>query len=253
MSMKKILLLLFIAFIFSINAQDSLVIYFDFDSYILTKKSRDQLTALKKSGKNIRSIHGFTDTCGSVVYNKWLSEKRIASVVKHVGSNSIDDKNAFGEEFLFAPKNKENRKVLIIYNSNSNNDNIIKKESISSQITAGKVGEKIQLKSLNFYPGIADLLPQSAGVLQELLMAMNKNKILIIEIHGHICCAPEDYANLSSERAQTVYQYLIQNSVDPARMSFKGFGVSQPLFPIPENTEEERVGNRRVEIKIISN
>jgi outer membrane protein OmpA-like peptidoglycan-associated protein len=36
-------------------------------------------------------------------------------------------------------------------------------------------------------------------------------------------------------------------------MNFKGFGVSQPLFPIPEKTEEERVGNRRVEIKIISN
>lgn len=253
MSMKTILLLLIIAFNFSVNAQDSLVIYFGFDSYILTKKSRDQLTTLKKSGNNIRSIHGFTDTCGSVAYNKWLSEKRIASVVKQLDPNLITDKNAFGEEFQFAPKNKENRKVLIIYNSTVTVENGTKKESISAQITAGKVGEKIQLKSLNFYPGIADLLPQSAGVLQELLLAMNKNKKLIIEIHGHICCAPDDYANLSRERAQTVYQYLIQNSVDPARMSFKGFGVSQPLFPIPEKTEEERVGNRRVEIKIISN
>jgi outer membrane protein OmpA-like peptidoglycan-associated protein len=251
--MKQTLVLLIIALNFSVYAQDSLVIYFGFDSYILTKKSRDQLSTLKKSGKNISSIHGFTDTCGSVVYNKWLSEKRIASVVKHVGSNSIDDKNAFGEEFLFASKNKENRKVLIIYNSNSNNDNIIKKESISSQITAGKVGEKIQLKSLNFYPGIADLLPQSAGVLKELLLAMNKNKKLIIEIHGHICCAPDDYANLSSERAQTVYQFLVNHGIERTRMTYKGFGVTQPLFPIPEKTEEERVGNRRVEIKIISN
>jgi outer membrane protein OmpA-like peptidoglycan-associated protein len=251
--MKKILLLLFIAFNFSINAQDSLVIYFGFDSYILTKKSRDRLTALKKSGKNIRSIHGFTDTCGSISYNKWLSEKRIASVVKQLDPNLITDKNAFGEEFQFAPKKKENRKVLIIYNSTVTVENGTKKESISAQITAGKVGEKIQLKSLNFYPGIADLLPQSAGVLQELLLAMNKNKKLIIEIHGHICCAPDDYANLSSERAQTVYQFLVNNGIEPARMTYKGFGVTQPLFPIPENTEEERVGNRRVEIKIISN
>jgi outer membrane protein OmpA-like peptidoglycan-associated protein len=252
--MKTILLLLIIAFNFSVNAQDSLVIYFGFDSYILTKKSRDQLTTLKKSGNNIRSIHGFTDTCGSISYNKWLSEKRIASVVKQLDPNLIADKNAFGEEFQFAPKNKENRKVLIIYNSTvTGGENSTKKESISAQITAGKVGEKIQLKSLNFYPGIADLLPQSTGVLQELLLAMNKNKKLIIEIHGHICCAPDDYANLSSERAQTVYQFLVNNGIERTRMTYKGFGVTQPLFPIPEKTEEERVGNRRVEIKIISN
>jgi len=253
MSMQKVILLLLTVLSFSVKAQDSLIIYFGFDSYILTKKSRNQLNTLKKSGNNIRSIHGFTDTCGSISYNKWLSEKRIASVVKQLDPNLIADKNAFGEEFQFAPKNKENRKVLIIYNSTVTVENGTKKESISAQITAGKVGEKIQLKSLNFYPGIADLLPQSTGVLQELLLAMNKNKKLIIEIHGHICCAPDDYANLSSERAQTVYQFLVNHGIERTRMTYKGFGVTQPLFPIPENTEEERVGNRRVEIKIISN
>jgi outer membrane protein OmpA-like peptidoglycan-associated protein len=253
MSMQKVILLLLTALSFSFKAQDSLLIYFGFDSYMLTEKSRDQLNTLKKSSKNIRSIHGFTDTCGSISYNKWLSEKRIASVVKQLDPNLIADKNAFGEEFQFAQKNKENRKVLIIYNSSVTSENNNKKQSISAQITAAQVGEKIQLKSLNFYPGIADLLPQSTGVLQELLLAMNKNKKLIIEIHGHICCAPDDYANLSSERAQTVYQFLVNNGIEPARMTYKGFGVTQPLFPIPEKTEEERVGNRRVEIKIISN
>ncbi len=251
--MKKILIVLLVCINYSIYAQDSLIVYFGFDQYTLSKKSRGQLIELKNSGKTIVSIHGFTDTCGSVTYNKWLAEKRIASVINQLKSKSINENYAFGEEFLFAKNNKQNRKVVIIYDSKTPSTNIPQKESITSQITAGKVGEKIRLKSLNFYPGIADLLPQSTSVLKELLAAMNANKKLIIEIHGHICCAPEDYANLSNERAQTVYQFLINNGIEPARMSYKGFGVSQPLFPVPEKTEEERVGNRRVEIKIISN
>jgi outer membrane protein OmpA-like peptidoglycan-associated protein len=251
--MKKILLVLLVCINYSIYAQDSLVIYFGFDRYVLSKESRDQLKELKISGKTIKSIHGYTDTCGSVTYNKWLAEKRIASVVNQLKSKLISENYAFGEEFLFAKKNTENRKVVIIYDSKSSGAITPKKESVTSQLTDGKVGEKIRLKSLNFYPGIADLLPQSTSVLKELLAAMNANKKLIIEIHGHICCAPEDYANLSSERAKTVYQFLVNNGIDPARMTYKGFGVSQPLFSIPEKTEEERVSNRRVEIKIISN
>lgn len=251
--MKKFLLSFLVCINFSIYAQDSLVIYFGFDRYLLSKESRGQLIKLKNSGKTIKSIHGYTDTCGSVTYNKWLAEKRIESVVNQLKPKLISENYAFGEEFLFSKKNTENRKVVIIYDSKSSSAITPKKESVSSQITTGKVGEKIRLKSLNFYPGIADLLPQSAGVLQELLAAMNANKKLNIEIHGHICCAPEDYANLSSERAKTVYQFLVSNEIDPTRMSFKGFGVSQPLFSIPEKTEEERVSNRRVEIKIVSN
>ena len=251
--MKKVLLLLLTALSFSVNAQDSLIIYFGFDSYKLNQKSRSQLIELKNSGKTIESIHGFTDTCGSITYNKWLAEKRIESIVNQLKPKLISENYAFGEEFLFAKKNTENRKVVIIYDSKSSGAITPKKESVTSQLTTGKVGEKIRLKSLNFYPGIADLLPQSTSVLKELLAAMNANKKLIIEIHGHICCAPDDYINLSSERAETVYQFLINNGIDPVRMSYKGFGVSQPLFPIPEKTEEERVSNRRVEIKIVSN
>jgi outer membrane protein OmpA-like peptidoglycan-associated protein len=251
--MKKFLLSFLVCISFSIFAQDSLVIYFGFDRYLLSKESRNQLMELKNSGKTIEAIHGFTDTCGSITYNKWLAERRIASVVNQLKSKSTSENYAFGEEFLFSKKNTENRKVVIIYNSKSSGAITPQKESITSQLTEGKVGEKIRLKSLNFYPGVADLLPQSTSVLKELLVAMNANKKLKIEIHGHICCAPEDYANLSNDRAETVYQFLVNSGIDPARMSYKGFGVSQPLFPMPEKTEEERIGNRRVEIKIISN
>jgi outer membrane protein OmpA-like peptidoglycan-associated protein len=34
-------------------------------------------------------------------------------------------------------------------------------------------------------------------------------------------------------------------------MTFKGYGTSQPIHPIPEKTEQEENENRRVEILIV--
>jgi len=82
---------------------------------------------------------------------------------------------------------------------------------------------------------------------------MKSNKNLVIEIHGHICCASADYADLSTARAYRVYEYLITNGIQSERISYQGFGVSQPLYAIPEKTSEEEIANRRVEVKIISN
>ena len=158
--MNKFLFPFFVFFGGMIQAQDSLVIYFGFDRYSLSNKTRSQLVELKNSGATIEAIHGFTDTCGSVTYNKWLAEKRIASVLNQLQSKSISENHAFGEEFLFTKNNTENRKVVIIYKSIDSNPITPKKETIKTQLSIGKVGEKIRLKSLNFYPGLADLLPQ---------------------------------------------------------------------------------------------
>jgi outer membrane protein OmpA-like peptidoglycan-associated protein len=54
---------------------------------------------------------------------------------------------------------------------------------------------------------------------------------------------------LSLNRAKAVYQYLADNGIDAARLSYKGFGHKHPLV-YPEDTEEKRTTNRRVELKI---
>jgi outer membrane protein OmpA-like peptidoglycan-associated protein len=41
--------------------------------------------------------------------------------------------------------------------------------------------------------------------------------------------------------------------IDESRVTYKGFGSSQPLFPIPEKDEAQRAANRRVEIVITAN
>lgn len=97
------------------------------------------------------------------------------------------------------------------------------------------------------------LYQKSRGKLYELLLVLQSNPQLKIEIQGHLCCMPVDRLDLSTQRAKAVYNFLVSNQIYPARLSYKGFGSSQPLFPLPEKNEEQRAANRRVEILIVSN
>ena len=47
--------------------------------------------------------------------------------------------------------------------------------------------------------------------------------------------------------------FLFNNNIDKSRLSYKGFGVTEPIHLIPEKDETERAANRRVEILIVEN
>ena len=52
--------------------------------------------------------------------------------------------------------------------------------------------------------------------------------------------------NLSQRRAESVMNYLVQKfGIDPARLSAKGYGMSQPIAD--NKTAEGRQKNRRIE------
>ena len=74
-----------------------------------------------------------------------------------------------------------------------------------------------------------------------------------VEIHGHLCCMPTDRTDLSGQRAKAIRNFLTGNGIDKSRLSYKGFGSTQPIYPIPEKNEAERAANRRVEILIVAN
>jgi flagellar motor protein MotB len=44
---------------------------------------------------------------------------------------------------------------------------------------------------------------------------------------------------------------LIQNGINRKRISYKGYGNTRPVHPIPEKSPEEEEDNRRVEIMIV--
>jgi outer membrane protein OmpA-like peptidoglycan-associated protein len=238
-------------------------------------------------------VYGFCDEDGSTQYNDTLASKRIDHVFqiikKEIKIREDFKTRSFGELHQNSPDKAKNRKVtlfflkekdipreneilgiktkpvvvnkapvnfpdkLVIENPNGSKSEYKLDVDFMSQVNNAKVGEKLNIKNLNFILNTFAVANESRGKLYELLQVMQANPTLKISIQGHICCMTADKKDLSTQRAKAVYKFLEYNKIDKSRMSYKGFGVTVPLFPIPEKSEEERVANRRVEIEILEN
>jgi outer membrane protein OmpA-like peptidoglycan-associated protein len=115
-----------------------------------------------------------------------------------------------------------------------------------------EVGQKIVLENIFFETGKATLKPESYNSLEQVKKLMENNPSLRIEISGHTDNVGSQKSNqkLSENRAKAVADYLIGQGIEKSRIEYKGYGESQPIAP--NNTEEGRAKNRRVEFKILS-
>ncbi len=121
------------------------------------------------------------------------------------------------------------------------------------KIQEATVGEKLKIENLNFKINTYIVVPESKGKMYELLLVLQNNPKLKIEIQGHLCCMPIDRLDLSTQRAKAINNFLVANGIDEKRLTFKGLGSTQPIFPLPEKDEAQRSANRRVEILIVDN
>ena len=240
--MKHILILLLIIPC-SIEAQDSLVVRFNFNSDRLSQQESQKLTKALNQMSTIERIIGYTDSIGVEIYNLDLSQRRAKSVAALLDSIRPElVRNTLTEGRGELPsRNSLNRKVVIYY-----------QKTLKSKLKSAKIGDKITMNNLNFEPGLDVLLAESIPQLAELLKIMNENAKLKISIQGHICCSPTDDLDLSTNRAKVVYDYLINNGIDADRLNYRGFGSTSPIYALPEKDEMERIANRRVELRIVA-
>ena len=241
----------------------------------------------------IVGIHGFCDEDGSSSFNDTLAKNRINFVYTFIKNKiAIRDDfktRSFGELHRLSKIKAENRKVTLFYieaNDLSRENEIlgIKEEPIQlpkavikypeklvfdnpdgskseykldvdfmQKMTEAGVGQKLKLENLNFIINTYIVVPQSKGKMYELLLVMKNNPNLKIEIQGHLCCMPTDRLDLSTQRAKAVNNFLVANGINEERITFKGFGSTQPIYVLPEKDEAQRSANRRVEILIVAN
>lgn len=158
------------------------------------------------------------------------------------------------EEITPKPKTKKQfPEAIVIQNPNGTESTFELNVEFMQQVDAAKPGEKLKLENLNFQLNTFAIVNESRGKLYELLIVMQQNPELSIDIQGHLCCMPTDRTNLSTQRAKAISQFLRMNGIENSRVTYQGFGSSQPIYPLPEKNEEERAANRRVEIEIVKN
>lgn len=261
----KYFLVLFFLNVITIQAQEKLEVFFDFNKSEINSAAQIKLLDWIVQSKDIevQKIYGYCDWKGTNTYNDTLSMQRVESIYNFLKARKIQIKDdyetkGFGEDFEQSKVQAENRKVIIIYDKIKvivpKTQEQIDIEELGEKIKTAKPGDLIRLKNINFFNYSPKLVPKSKPVLYELLCIMNANPKLKIEIQGHICCQTEpDKYDVSAARARAIYVYLVQNKVNRKRLSFKGFGITKPIYPIPEKNEEEANENRRVEIMIVEN
>ncbi|HDL19818.1 MAG TPA: hypothetical protein ENH38_02410 [Nitrospirae bacterium] len=114
---------------------------------------------------------------------------------------------------------------------------------------------KMDLKSpALFETGRAKLKPAILPLFEELAKNLQRvdNRVIV---EGHTDDVPihnrhyNSNWELSAARAFNVIYFLIKRNIDPARLIALGFGEYRPAFP--NNTEENRAKNRRIDITII--
>lgn len=127
----------------------------------------------------------------------------------------------------------------------------VKIASVESAKEEIKVGTKVVLNNIFFDSGKFDLLPASQAELNRLVELLNENPDLKIQINGHTddVGSESDNQQLSEKRASSVVKYLSSKGINPNRLSFKGYGESQP---IADNTSVEgKRLNRRTEFEVV--
>lgn len=276
----KLILVFILLFITNCSfSQNEFVVFFDSNKDVPNEESLSEFNVFLNSKlvAEIISISGYCDSSDSNDYNKKLATRRINSVLKILKAKSFSltkkfQINPFGEDFEQAKNQSENRKVIIEYKEIENklplkeneidlkNDSVItakdniEKERISlvEKFERAKVGDRVPIYNIHFKFNSENIISESAPLLTELLVIMERNPKMNIKIHGHICCNPNPYnTKLSYRRALKIFNYLKSNGIQQNRLAYNGVGSNNPIYEIPERNEQERIINRRVEIEII--
>ena len=122
--------------------------------------------------------------------------------------------------------------------------------NVEAEFREGKIFLRVEGKVL-FGSGSADLIPEAAHILSDIVEIVKNNPQYDVDIRGHTDNRPITTARfasnweLSAIRATTVLRYLIESGISEERLTATGFADLRPVAS--NNTPEGRSKNRRVE------
>jgi len=109
-----------------------------------------------------------------------------------------------------------------------------------------------EIKSMDSYDlGHVMLTREQESTLDQYVEVLMEYLHANMEITGHTCDLGSEEVNMriGQERADLAKDYLVEKGVSPARISTFSKGKTEPAFP--NNNEENRKKNRRLELKVI--
>ena len=246
--------------------------YFKFVPNTTTEEYRERLGQLDKEGnpmypewhmpadedepdgpKRYEAFH-YELACAELCGKGHYSMKRLIEVVPleeweewMINQKSYYFANVRGKDF---DPNKDTKVLPAEIRMRSKN---FKKDIKTALASDDEAAKTLQFKYVNFVTGSSNLTPNSKYELKDLVKALESYPKMNIELAGHTDNVGDPTSNmtLSNDRAQTVFQFLVDQGVSSSRMTAVGYGDSKPMES--NDTAEGRAKNRRTEFTIKSN
>ncbi|MFO8235627.1 MAG: OmpA family protein [Bacteroidales bacterium] len=217
------------------------------------------------------------------------SEEAIENAsIKMVGSDGMTMSAETDEEgkfkFMLRPETDyvfvASKEKYLTNKDNASTKGLEESKVFETEILLSSIEEPIELPNIFYDFAKWELRDESKEALNKLVETLNDNPRVIIELRSHTDHRGEHWANveLSTKRAESVVNYLIENGIDAERLRAKGYAATRPKeidnklaleydfleegdvlteeFIEDLKTEEQKEAahqiNRRTEFKVIS-
>jgi len=113
------------------------------------------------------------------------------------------------------------------------------------------VGEVVNLDNILFDQAKWEIKKESKPALDNVVEFLSTNAEAEIELSGHTSSEGDAAYNrsLSYKRVKACKDYIVSKGIDPGRIIVYGYGPDRPVEP--NDTEENRAKNRRVEMRFV--
>ena len=182
-----------------------------------------------------------------------LRELRLGQTISKVSSDSLT-----GQYLIVIPGKAEyglfsTKRGYLFSSKNFNYEYSDQDKLLTMDLALRPIGKEVSMVLNNiFFPVDGfDLEEKSKPELYEVALLLKTNTSIRVEISGHTDNTGFESNNqkLSLNRANSVGNYLITNGIQRERVIIKGYGDTKPLKP--NNSEENRRFNRRIELKVL--
>jgi outer membrane protein OmpA-like peptidoglycan-associated protein len=130
-------------------------------------------------------------------------------------------------------------------------DDLDKSHIPDIQVEERPEGVNLTLQKIHFVTNEAQILPEEKSRLDSLAKILKNIPNRTFLVTGHTTdIGPKDFLyELSTKRAKAIVDALLERGIPAERLLYEGRGFSEPL--VPNDTEENRTKNRRVELLIL--
>ncbi len=234
--------------------------YFVFTPTLTTEQYRQQLKGVpeyelpdpNQPDKKLWETFNYELACAELCGKGHFSMRRLVRIVSQDEyENWLDEQQSYYMSSIRGSEDDPRKDELLGIEISQRKEEFEAKvtEALASDSLADKV---LRFDYVNFETGSASLTKLSHYELDNLVAALNKYPSMTLEVAGHTDNTGEPDANqlLSENRAQAVYNYLVQSGIDAERLNAVGYGQTRPVDT--NDTDAGREKNRRTEFKILT-